>query len=432
MARKVFISFLGTNNYVECSYSNDENYPVRFIQESLIRETCTDWTANDHIYIFCTPDAERLNWVDNGQPKPLEEIDKIGLESRLNGLNLIVPFEEVPIKEGFSEEDIWAIFDTVYNKLQQNDVIYFDVTHAFRSIPLFSTVLFNYSRFMKETNVASIKYGAFEKLGSAFEVRQKPLKDRGIAPIVDLTNVIRLQQFTDMANSLKTFGRVNKISQMLNEQNGSFNPYLTKMSNAIESFDNHLLANDLNAIKSGKDVIEIKNNIKQVRKSSIPNPIKTVIDELDKELNGFVKEKSNKNIEAAIKWALKYKMLAQAYTLGLEYIKQLFADKFADKNPFNHKAVGKNRKEFQEYFSALCSISQEDIDANNFKNALLEYNELTKEFLNMELVKELRLYYSKLGKNRNTINHAKGDVTYHDLANDFEEPYNKCIKLLNS
>lgn len=280
------------------------------------------------------------------------------------------------------------------------------------------------------TTVVSIKYGAFEKLGSAFEVKKKPLKERGVAPIVDLTNVIRLQQFTDMANSLKTFGRVNKISQMLNEQNSSFNPYLTKMSNAIESFDHHLLTNDLNAIKRGKDIIEIKNNIKQVRKSSIPNPIKNIIEELDKELNGFVKENSNKNIEEAIKWAVKYKMLAQAYTLGLEYIKHLFAEKFADNNPFNHKTASKNRKEFQEYFSALCSISQEDIDANNFKNALLEYKDLTIAFLNMDLVKELRLYYSKLGKNRNTINHAKGDVTYRDLVNEFEKPYSKCVELL--
>ena len=430
MARKVFISFLGTNNYVECCYSNDEHYPVRFIQEALIRETCKDWTANDHIYIFCTTDAEARNWVDNGQNRATEEIEKIGLDSRLKGLGLMVPYEKIMITEGFSEDDIWAIFDTVYETLQKDDEIYFDVTHAFRSIPLFSTVLFNYSRFMKETNVVSIKYGAFEKLGLAFEVKSKPLKKRGIAPIVDLTNVIRLQQFTDMANSLKTYGRVNKISQILNKQNDSFNPYLTKMSNAIESFDNHLLANDLNAIKSGKDVIEIKNNIKQVRKSSIPNPIKNVIEELDKELNGFVKENSNKNIEEAIKWAVKYKMLAQAYTLGLEYIKHLFAEKFADKNPFNHKTASKNRKEFQEYFSALCSISQEDVDTNNFKNALSEYKDLTMTFLNMDLVKKLRSYYSKLGKNRNTINHAKGDVTYHDLVNEFEEPYSKCVELL--
>ena len=191
MARKVFISFLGTNNYVECCYSNDEHYPVRFIQETLIRETCKDWTTNDHIYIFCTTDAETRNWVDNGQDGTTDDIEKIGLESRLNGLKLSVPFEKIWIPEGFLEDDIWAIFDTVYKNLQKDDEIYFDVTHAFRSIPLFSTVLFNYSRFMIGTTVVSIKYGAFEKLGSAFEVKKKPLKERGVAPIVDLTNVIR-------------------------------------------------------------------------------------------------------------------------------------------------------------------------------------------------------------------------------------------------
>ena len=84
MARKVFISFLGTNNYVECCYSNDEHYPVRFIQETLIRETCKDWTTNDHIYIFCTTDAETRNWVDNGQDGTTDDIEKIGLGKYLN------------------------------------------------------------------------------------------------------------------------------------------------------------------------------------------------------------------------------------------------------------------------------------------------------------------------------------------------------------
>ena len=37
MSRKVFISFLGTNNYVLCKYSigGIDSKPVRFVQEAL-------------------------------------------------------------------------------------------------------------------------------------------------------------------------------------------------------------------------------------------------------------------------------------------------------------------------------------------------------------------------------------------------------------
>ncbi|MBR5373091.1 MAG: TM1812 family CRISPR-associated protein [Paludibacteraceae bacterium] len=433
MARKVFISFLGINNYIETIYqfsNGEKSSPVRFVQEALILSECMNWTDEDKILIFCTKKAEEKNWFNNGHEKVNDEIERIGLEQRLKDnfakFNIV---EKVSIPEGFSEDEIWGIFNIVYGKLQAQDNVYFDVTHAFRSIPLFSTVLFNYSRFMIGTNVVSIKYGAIEKLGTYIEVKNMPIEER-VAPIVDLTNIIRLQQFTDMANSLTSFGRVNKISQMLSEQNNSLNPFLEKMSKAVENFDNHLLSNDMLAIKGGRDIIEIKNNIKQVRKASIPDPIKKVIEKLDRELSGFVKENSNKNIEEAIRWTVKYKMLAQAYTLGLEYIKRLFVEKFSEKNPFCHKSASENRKDFQEYFSALCGISQKDIDSGNFKGSLSEHMDLTLEFLGLDLIQELRCYYSKLGKNRNTINHAKGDVTYNDLVNEFEDPYNKCVELL--
>ena len=57
MARNVFISFLGTNNYLETYYSIGDfksSQPVRFIQEALIEHLCREWTSEDKIFIFCT------------------------------------------------------------------------------------------------------------------------------------------------------------------------------------------------------------------------------------------------------------------------------------------------------------------------------------------------------------------------------------------
>ena len=50
MARNVFISFLGTNNYLETYYSIGDfksSQPVRFIQEALIEHLCREWTSED-------------------------------------------------------------------------------------------------------------------------------------------------------------------------------------------------------------------------------------------------------------------------------------------------------------------------------------------------------------------------------------------------
>ena len=98
MARKVFISFLGTGNYLQTHYelNGEKSAPVRFVQEALISFLCKDWTENDRIFIFCTKGAEgseTKNWFDNGHTKVNEdaEIEKIGLEHRLRNLNLVVP-----------------------------------------------------------------------------------------------------------------------------------------------------------------------------------------------------------------------------------------------------------------------------------------------------------------------------------------------------
>ena len=181
MGRKVFISFLGTGNYVNCKYQYPDgeiSAPVRFIQEALINKLCQNWSDDDRIFILCTEASQKKNWIDNGHVNPnnpnlvLDEIERIGLESRLKATKYGDIVSMYNIKEGFDELEVWEIFENVYSLLQSGDEVYFDVTHAFRSIPMFSTVLLNYASFMKDINVHSIHYGAFEKLGTAFEVKR--------------------------------------------------------------------------------------------------------------------------------------------------------------------------------------------------------------------------------------------------------------------
>lgn len=433
MARKVFISFLGTNNYIETTYSFPNGMlskPVRFIQEALIENECSKWTDNDKIIIFCTAGAEELNWVDNGQTSSQEEIEKIGLEHRLKDLlgikfNSLVCKRSIP--EGFSEEEIWDIFDRVYQELEDNDEIYFDVTHAFRSIPLFSTILFNYAHFMKHTNVVSIKYGAFEKLGPAFKVRKMPIEER-VAPIIDLINLVSLQQCTDIANSFVKYGRIESIDKALTDS--ELKHKLQDINTSIENFDISLLTNNLTKIRDGSDIIKIKNNVKFVNRLPVPSPIKKIINKIDLELTDFEAKSTNKNIKAAIDWAIKYKMLTQAYTLGQEYIKIMLTEKLAEYNPYVDKSKSSRQRKYREYLSALCSIPQEDINQKRLKNDLLEYEDLTMQLLDLELIKQIRKPYALFSKNRNSLNHAKGDIVYEVLVDEFNELYNNCINLI--
>lgn len=433
MARKVFISFLGTNNYVNCCYSVDETYPVRFVQEALIRDICSDWTQNDQIYIFCTEDAEKSNWVDGGQKKPIEEIDKVGLNTRLTALNLNVPFKNVPIKEGFSEDDIWAIFDTVYGKLLTGDEIYFDVTHVFRSIPLFSIVLFNYSRLMKGTNIVAIKYGAFEKLGSAFEVRQKPLEKRGVAPILDLTNIARLQEYNEMASGLINFGKTKKLSSKLKTYEPD-NRTIENLCQSVTELDEFIATNQLSEIRNGKFIAKFRCNVKSGSKNQ-PKPIKEILNKIKTETEEFVATKDNQNIEAAIKWAKEHEMLAQAYSLAEEYIVLRIAEFFAALNPFGKD--NKARKQFREFISLVLGLPEEVIRTKDFHGVLFGKDEIIMQLWDNSAIQTIRPEYEQIRKRRNSIIHGNGEYPYRDEKNedldtDFYPLFNKCIDTINN
>ena len=69
MARKVLLSFLGTDNYIETHYQIDifKSPLVRFVQEAIIDHLCTDWGQDDRIYVFLTDAARVKNWENYEQ-----------------------------------------------------------------------------------------------------------------------------------------------------------------------------------------------------------------------------------------------------------------------------------------------------------------------------------------------------------------------------
>ena len=439
MPRKVFISFLGTNNYVECRYdiNGAVSAPVRFVQEALIENLCKQWTADDRILIFCTSKektgengSKEINWFDNGQSRITEESEKIGLQHRLQDLQtnigLKVQIEEHDIEAGFSEEEIWDIFDTVYAKLQPDDQIYFDVTHAFRSIPLFSIVLFNYSKFMKETHLMSIMYGAFEKLGPAFKVKEQPVDER-VAPVIDLTNIARLQEYNQIASSLKDFGKAKLLKDAITaNQESASDQTISNLAESISELDEYIATIDLKELKSGKFIRKFRSYYKNIKKKNrLVKPISNILDELYKETADFVEENSYQNIEAAINWTIKHDMLMQAYPLAEEYIILRVADMFSDIKPPKFTP-----KQFRMFVSSILGMPIEDFITRNWKDDLAVYPDVADEMADDILVRELRPIYDYLRRSRNSLAHGNGAIKYRELKKGVPNII-KCIKYLN-
>lgn len=440
MMRKVFISFLGTNNYVLCRYDINGvvSAPVRFVQEALIEQFCKDWTEDDRILIFCTSKekigedgSKEINWLDDGQPRITDESEKIGLQHRLLELKarigLKAQIEEHDIEAGFSEDEIWSIFDTVVSKLQKGDEIYFDVTHAFRSIPLFSIVLFNYSKFMLGTRLVSIMYGAFEKLGPAYKVKEIPVDER-LAPVIDLTNVARLQEYNQIASSLKDFGKAKRLKEVITtELESNPNQAMRDLGNSISDLDEFIATIDLNEIKAGKFISKFRSNYKNIKKKTgLAKPIVNLLDELYNETADFVGQSSYQNIEAAINWTIKHDMLMQAYPLAEEYVILRVADMFKEIRP---KQL--TPKKFREFVSSILGIPEDDFQYKNWKYDLAVYPDLADELSEDFLIKELRPLYDRVRQSRNTLAHGNGSIKYADLRKGIPDII-ECIKYLNA
>lgn len=443
MPRKVFISFLGTSPYKECRYCVEgvPSKPVKFVQEALVAVICKEWTSNDCIFIFCTSKettgkmgSKEINWIDRVNP---DGAITEGLRSRLSKLEICAYVEEVDIKSGFTESEIWSMFTSVYDKLQAGDIIFFDATHAFRSIPLFSVVLFNYSRFMIGTHLEKIVYGAFEVLGR--EVDKMPIEER-IAPIVDLSNIARLQEYNQIASEMVTFGRVKSISDSIYYKNDEVSDDLCRLCDAIDELDEYISTIQLENIRKGEYVRKFNKYLQRMRDSGeiadAKHPISRILDKLQMEMNLFVPEYSFQNIEASIEWANRHSMVLQEYPLAEEYVIYRVMSIFKE-------GLNKNRiteQDGREIFRSLLGIKDRDLDEMKLTDRIFKKSDTYMSYVkntfppnseNAQFLKILkRSGYSELRLRRNSLAHADGKYSFQDLTEKFLDCYSNCMDVI--
>lgn len=427
MARKVFISFLGTQNYVECCYliNGKASKPVKFVQEAILVDLCKGWEKSDQIFIFCTsqdktgqPGSKEINW--NDAP------NNVGLYTRLKNLKLHPQIDEVDIDTGFTEEEIWEVFDTVYNKLRDGDKIYFDVTHAFRSIPLFAIVLFNYSKFMKNTHVASVMYGAFEKLGPIKKVLELPVEQR-IAPVVDMTNIIRLQEYNQTASGLQDFGKVKRISSGIESVN-STQDSVADLSDNIRLLEEYIATIQLDNIREGSYIRNFRDNLTRVREEqAVPLPISIILDKLETELKSFKDYDSFANVEAAINMAIEHEMLMQAYSLTEEYIIKCVAEKYDGLLPSDWRWSDRN-----DFIRSLLGISNHKFTRKQWDYGILaEKYKVSNAMASQLFIIRLRPAYNELRERRNSLIHADKIYDYKRLCGEFQAIFDNCVNIIH-
>lgn len=239
MARKLFISFLGTGNYHECVYydSQKQYRPTHFIQCATLEKIgAQQWEETDAVRIFATKKAKEQNWNEE-----LEGKDYAGLSKQISDLGLKADIQCVSICDGKNETEMWDLFETVFSQIEEGDLLYVDLTHAFRYQPMLMLVLTNYAKFLKNIKVMHISYGNYEAgLTTAIDG-----KDLTLAPIVNLLQLSQLQDWTTAAADFLQNGYVDKMSEL-----ASNSIRLLQKDVSTRSDDNRKLASFVGELKT--------------------------------------------------------------------------------------------------------------------------------------------------------------------------------------
>lgn len=432
MARKVFISVLGFSNYNECIYSKEgyNSNPVRFIQEATLGYLLQDseWKESDSAYILLTEEAEKANWMDNGQKNRTtgEYISCEGLCTRLQKMNL--PFVAQTINHlphGNNEKEIWDIFERTFENLQEGDELYFDLTHGFRYLPMLVMVLINYSKFLKNTTVKSITYGNYES-------RDK----ENVAPIVDLLPLSALQDWTYAAGQFIDVGNVQRLVQLSKDK---IRPIMIKSAGKDENaknltgFINYLSAvvdemqtcRGIN-IMQATNLLKLRNLTSQLNDTFV-KPLNPIFTKIENQFDGY-EENNAMNCFKAVQWCIDNGLYQQAITILLEGILTIVC--------LDCNVIITDRDERTLVSSVINLYLQKQLNGNwNFSSDYTEEQNIKiSAYLNSSKLQTFAKVYKACSDLRNDMNHAgmrDGSINAANIKKGILKMVNLSMELLN-
>ncbi len=317
--RNVFLSFLGTGKYDDVIYCKSDKYfdsnKTKYIQIALLEYLKQQSITINVGYIFLTEDAWRKNWDDENALK--EKLEAKGYT------NLITP---VVISEAGESSQIWDIFEIItagskenkidgieigkYAGLEENDNIYLDITHSFRSIPMLGLVALQYAKVLKNIKIKGIFYGT------------EPQK--GEAEIIDLTSLAELMDWTNAVNSFSKYGQAGELKEIAEHKNSNenFKAVVAKIAQLCELIQT-ARGKMLTISEESEGYFDFtslcEELIKYQKDDKIPNPFRQVIQPLLKKLDSF-RMGEVRNGYLAVGWCIDHHLYQQAYTLLQETI----------------------------------------------------------------------------------------------------------------
>ncbi len=417
---KKLLSFLGANRYNPYVYEFEGTLSerTRFVQEAIIQKLCKGWGEGDKIIIFLTEGAKIGNWLGENYKNEKELTE--GLEERLKRLNLKAQIIPVDIPDGNTEEEIWKLFKIVYETLEEEDEVYFDITHSFRYLPMLTTILLNYAKVLKNIKVKRILYGniygktpkimditAFDALMSWTNAIDKFLSSGYAEDIVKLAEreyYLRLKESKGKDEFAKNLGFV---SNQLN----TFMKYLATVRGPI--IDKYKYNNLRNAI----DTV-----LKSINEGSPIEPMIPLLERVKEKLADF-EDNDIYNGLKAVKWCIDHNLIQQGYTLLQESIITIICKKLG---------FDELDRDYRTLISSALNIKVKNTPEEKWSEFAKKNRELIERIISI-CDDELAKIFVEITQYRNNLNHAgynRDKIKPKDFEDKLKELYERTIKVL--
>ncbi len=283
------------------------------------------------------------------------------------------------IKYGLNEEEVNANATTILGidqYLDRKDELYIDITHSFRSLPLFLMNCLIYLKNVsdKDISIAHITYGMLDVIG---ELRY--------APVVELNEFITTNEWISGAYSFAEFGNAYKIAQLLEEENKDVAKRLNRFSDLM----------NLNHLSGIQHEAQSLSGIKNKNYSS-PLPEMIVKPVITRFINDFIDESRQSHFQGKLAcWQFHHKNYCASYISLLEAIVTLKCEEM-------------------------------NMDSEEYDNRKKAKDELKKR------KGKLFTLYENVKNNRNTIAHSiRGSQNYTQMINVLEQSIQDFFKILN-
>ncbi len=287
------------------------------------------------------------------------------------------------IDYGLNEDELWSNFDKyiqILDTIKDGDIVYLDISHAFRSLALMSFLMvqFGFGVKNKKFTIGGIYYGMLEVAG----------ENNDITPIVDLKIFYDLMEWIKAIDAFKNYGHADLLVKLF-EQEADLEHQEKEIFNM---FDLNLSLANMSALQ--KFIENAKRILPKLKKHNNP-----IIKLVSPDIVTFVKRMDTKTqskfqFELA-SWFYENKNYALTYTVLVEAMvtKECEMEKLDSTNK-EHRETSKNylwndeTKPYKEIVGIRNDIAHQrvsrKIDTKKNVDDLKDYLSDVKQFINRE------------------------------------------------